>query len=132
MAELFDFSYDRLSPAQVKAGGRVGVIRYVASGRPAVSALKAEVDSFLNADMVFCAVWQKGRDTPLRGRAGGIVDANDAKAYTLGLGRKSGDVVYFAVDFDPVPAQYPAILGYFQGVASVLGWRTSGRTRTHR
>ena len=36
VAELIDFSYARSSASEVKAAGRVGATRYVASGRPDV------------------------------------------------------------------------------------------------
>lgn len=126
MPELIDYSYARFSPAEVKALGRVGVIRYVASGRPEVSATRAEVDSFRAAGLAFVAVWQFGKTRPLLGKAAGVADGNDALTYTAGLGRGKLDPVHFSVDFPPTTAQLPTVLAYFEGVASVLGWANVG------
>lgn len=126
MPELIDFSYDRFSPAEVKAAGRVGVVRYVASGRPLVSATKAEVDAFRAAGLSFVAVWQFGKTRPLDGHDAGVTDAKDAAVYTAGLGAAGTDPVYFSVDFPPTPTQLPTVLAYFEGVASVLGWYRVG------
>lgn len=125
--ELFDFSYDRLTPDQVRAAGRAGIIRYVASNRPAVSATRQEVDAFRHAGLVFCGVWQNGKDRALGGAANGLVDARDALTYTTGLGATSVDPVYLAVDVDiSTPAQLAAVLAYFRAAAPVLGWHRLG------
>jgi Rv2525c-like, glycoside hydrolase-like domain len=124
--ELLDYSYDRLTPAQIRTAGRVGVIRYVASGRPLVSATRAEVDSYRNAGLAFVAVWQNGKDRALAGRAAGLADARDAAAYTAGLGATGTDPVYFAVDFDAQPPQLAAVTDYVRALASVLGWARVG------
>lgn len=126
MAELIDFSYDRFSPAEVKALGRVGIIRYVASGRPGISATKQEVDAFRSAGLLFVAVWQRGKDRALSGRPGGVVDAKDAAAYTAGLGAGELDAIHFSVDVDATDAQLPTVLAYFEGIAEVLGWHRVG------
>jgi hypothetical protein len=127
MAELIDFSYARFTPAEVKAVGRVGVIRYVSSGRPLVSATRAEVDAFRAAGLAFVAVWQRGNDRALLGREAGATDARDAAAYCAGLGATDADPVYFAVDVDvTTPGQLAAVLSYFEGAASVLGWARVG------
>jgi hypothetical protein len=126
MPELLDFSYARFSSAEVKSLGRVGVIRYVASGRPEVSATRAEVDGFRAAGLAFVAVWQFGKTRPLLGRAAGVADGNDALTYTAGLGRGRLDPIHFSVDFPPTTAQLPTVLAYFEGVASVLGWPNVG------
>lgn len=126
MAELFDFSYDRLTPEEITAAGRVGVIRYVASGRPLVSATKAEVDGYRAAGLVFVAVWQNGPTRALGGQPNGVADGQDAADYTATLGAGPTDPVYFAVDANPTPDQYPAIADYFAAAASVLGWARVG------
>jgi Domain of unknown function (DUF1906)/D-alanyl-D-alanine carboxypeptidase len=124
--ELFDFSYDRPTPAQIRAAGRVGVIRYVASGRPAVSADRAEVNSYRAAGLTFVGVWEHGAGRALGGWEAGLTDAADAAAYTAGLGTGPTDVVYFAVDVDVTAAQMPAVAEYITGCAAVIGWYRVG------
>lgn len=126
MAELIDFSAARFTPSEVKALGRVGIIRYVASGRPGISATKQEVDAFRSAGLLFVAVWQRGKDRALSGRPGGVVDAKDAAAYTAGLGAGELDAIHFSVDVDATDAQLPTVLAYFEGIAEVLGWHRVG------
>jgi hypothetical protein len=126
VAELIDYSYARFSPAEIKAAGLAGVIRYVSSGRPQVSATRAEVDGIRAAGLAFCAVWERDPSRALLGRAAGLLDGADAYAYCAGLGATITDPVYFAVDFDATPAQMPAVAAYVEGAASVLGWNRVG------
>lgn len=127
MAELIDYSYARFTPAEVKAAGLAGVVRYVASGRPLVSATRSEVDAIRAAGLVFVAVWQRGADRALLGREAGVADALDARAYCAMLGAGATDPVYFAVDVDVTSAAaLAAVLEYFEGAASVLGWDRVG------
>lgn len=126
MAELIDYSYDRFTAAELKAAGKAGAIRYVASGRPEVSATRAEVDGIRAGGLAFVAVWERGPARALAGYPAGKLDAADAAAYCAGLGASSTDPAYFAVDFDATPAQMPTVAAYVEGVASVLGWDRVG------
>jgi hypothetical protein len=79
------------------------------------------------------AVWESSATRAQDGYSAGQADARTAASQAAALGEPSNRPIFFAVDFDTSgfggPASFPTptvdtILGYFQGVHSILGGRT--------
>jgi Domain of unknown function (DUF1906) len=116
-----DYSYSGpMSAAQAKANGLAFVCRYVSSPGQAKNIRQSEVDDFKANGVGIVIVFENGTSSALNGYAQGIADATAANSQVSALGL-AGTPIYFAVDFDAQPSQYPQLDAYFRGVQANLG-----------
>jgi LysM repeat protein len=122
--ELIDYAWARPNLAQVKAAGRVGVIRYL-TGRGSKALSRGEIAQIKAAGLSLTLVYETTGTTVKGGHQAGINDATDARNATLALGLPLS-LVYFAVDYDMRPGEYALLDAYLDGAASVLGKALTG------
>lgn len=109
---LVDYSTARPTPAQIRAAGYGGVMRYL-STYPPKNLDAAERDALLGAGLVIGLVWETTAARSAQGSAAGTADAQAAEAQADALGYPSSCPVFYAVDFAATPGQ---VLSYFAGV----------------
>lgn len=120
--KLVDYSWARPGGAAIKAAGYDGVMRYVPyvgdGGKglrePELADLRG---NGLGLGMVFESTAARHRD----GIGAGTADGQASFAALRGLGVPDTLPVFFAVDFDAQPADFPAIDAYQRGAQSALG-----------
>lgn len=119
MLNGIDFSFGSgLTTAQIKAGGKAFVCRYL-SGGGSKDISAAELKNYKDADIPVVFVWET--DGIMRSETDGIAAARAAEAELARIGA-SGAVVFFAAD----AATMPDLHGYMTGVVSVLGKARTG------
>lgn len=120
MLEGIDFSFGSgLTTAQIKAGGKQFVARYLSGGNPK-DITRAELANYKAAGIPVIFVWET-TGTDMTSVASGRADATAANMQ-LGQVGAPGAVVFFAAD----EAQEPDLRGYFDGVLEVLPKTRSG------
>ena len=121
MVKLLDYSFARPDPAQIKADGFDGVLRYLAPLNEGGKILtKGEVDALQAQGLAIGLVWESYANRALEGSPAGVEDATEALRQARALGVPDSVPIFFAVDFDATPEQQAAINSYFDGVASVI------------
>ena len=99
--------------------GRTFVCRYYAnSGTKRLTTKEARTLS--KAGLRIVTVWEDGRPTKASyfSYAKGVDDGTSAYHDALSLNQTAGSVIYFAVDFDPSPADVSGVIAdYFRGLA---------------
>jgi Rv2525c-like, glycoside hydrolase-like domain len=129
MIEGVDFAAGRPGGAALVAAGKKFVVRYVpytiiVNGTAtwvSKGLTAAEVADYRAHGIDMALVWESTANRALSGYAAGVADATTAKAAAARLGFPATCAIYFACDFDALVTEYPAIDGYLQGAASVLG-----------
>lgn len=124
-----DYSMSRPGVAALRAAGYTFACRYLAAGssRTAAKALtRAEADELRAGGIDIVSNWEIAPGAALNGRAQGVSDAQRAAAAHAACGGPPDRPIYFSVDIDTVPANYPAIDAYFAGIISVLGLARTG------
>jgi len=97
------------------------VCRYY-SHNPSKDLSIQEAKDLSKAGLYIVTVWETLADEAIQLHGGkGIQDATDAYRKALECGQPPGTPIYFAVDFDARPRDFPAIERYFHGVRSALG-----------
>jgi hypothetical protein len=128
-ARGIDYSFQHpSSPQAIKMAGYSFIVRYMypSSQIPGTKNLThVEAINAINAGLVIVSNYESWESEALDGFNAGISDARAANAQHLACGGDPRAPIYFSVDFDTNPSQYPQIDQYFKGVASVL---TLGRT----
>lgn len=114
-----DYAWDRPSIAALKTAGVRFVCRYL-SPDMTKNLTRGEAALLLSAGISIVVVWEGTADAMLRGRAGGISDAQEADRQTRACGL-AGIPIYFAADWDATTAQQGQINAYLDGAASVIG-----------
>jgi hypothetical protein len=112
-------------PEALRRAGKTFAMRYL-SETPAKNLSRGEAEKLAKAGVDVGVVWETAATRALSGRTGGEQDARTAEGQAKACGMPPGRPIYFAVDFDPSPAQLPAIREYFEGAASVLGKEHTG------
>lgn len=112
-----DYSSGHPGGAALKAAGKAFAARYV-SHTPSKNVSLAEAADLAAHGVSTVVVWETAANRAGAGRAAGIADAHDAVAQATAAGMPGDRPIYFAVDWDADPT---VVVGYFQGVASVLG-----------
>lgn len=126
MAEGVDYSWARPGAAAIKGAGKTFIMRYLYPDGQGGKGLDAdEVADALAHGLLIGTVFESSGGRALAGYAAGVADATIAASQLAALGM-SGNVVYFAVDFDAQPNQYEAIGQYLDGAASVRGKSKTG------
>lgn len=117
-----DYSWARPGGAALAAVGYQFAVRYVPyPGHSGKGLTVAELMDLHEHGIAVALVFESTAERPLGGYEAGVYDAMATVKACDALGWPDGRPVYFAVDFDIQPAQYPALTGYMQGVVSVLG-----------
>jgi hypothetical protein len=121
MIEGVDCASTITNPAALKAAGKHFACRYLSTpGNP--KNLKAtEATSLHAAGVMVVSVFETTANRALDGRVAGVSDATTAASQARELGAPTDVPIYFAVDFDMSASEWPAVRGYFDGAASVLG-----------
>lgn len=119
-----DYSFDHPTPAELKQAGKKFACRYVypQSQNPGTKNLtRTEANALKAAGIEIVSNYESYAGRAADGRPAGITDAKAADIQHLACGGRGTAPIYFSVDYDTTPSNYPAIDGYFKGVASVLG-----------
>lgn len=121
--EGVDYSYDRPTPAGLKAAGKHFVVRYITTPGPGNKGIdKAEYDALRAEGIEVVVVYEGSAGDMKKGHAQGVTDAKAAQANLKGIvGLNDNLPVYFACDWDATPGDQTAINSYLDGAASVLG-----------
>jgi hypothetical protein len=123
LVQILDCSAAHLDGQQVKAAGYDGAIRYLKKeGSSIVVPINsAEAQSLRAAGRSIALVYQstsRGRVT--QGYAAGAHDADWARTQAREADCGNFRAIYFAVDYDAPPSDWPAIVDYASGFGSVL------------
>lgn len=118
-----DFAWDRPSSmGALKAAGVKFVCRYLSAGAGGSKDLTpGEAKQLSAAGVNIVVVWETGAGRAKDGHHAGVLDAQAASRQARTCGMPNDRPIYFAVDFDGSSSE---VTPYFQGVKSVLGWRT--------
>lgn len=120
MSQVLDYSLARPAPADIKARGYLGVLRYVAPLQDAPKVITAsEYAALRSAGLVVCLNWEWYGNRAREGYAAGHADAEAALAQANALAYTGA--IYFSVDYDAPESDQPNINAYFVGCADVLG-----------
>lgn len=121
MVDVLDYSASWPPPAAVRAGGYVGVVRYIGTPGRGKNLTAAEARAMLSAGIPVGLVYEEGAGWMRGGSAAGVQAARRAlaDAKDCGVGVRC---VYFAADFDVIAAgEMAAIEQCLDGAAGVLG-----------
>jgi hypothetical protein len=120
MGEGVDYSFSRPSPAGLAAAGKTFAMRYVGPGSDSKHLSTAERDSLWAAGLTVVLLAEGGASDALGGQSMGALHASSAEMARRALGAPALPI-YFAIDFDVTVDQWPSVLSYLQGAASVIG-----------
>ncbi len=117
MTTFIDYAWWQVSPAQLKAMGFSGVMRYIShDGSKDITAV--EIANLRAAGFDIGIVFESTGSRSAEGFGAGHDDAIFANQRLDALGYPANCLVTYAVDFDAAPSQ---VQPYFDGVASVVG-----------
>lgn len=117
-----DYSWQKPDPSVIARAGFQFVMRYVDyPGANGKGITRAELDSLRAAGLAVGLIYESTDSRALDGFTAGASDAAQVQQQIFALDWPADRPIYFAVDFDAQPAQYPLIASYFDGVKSVLG-----------
>lgn len=124
-----DYSFDHPTPAELQQAGKKFACRYVYphSQAPNTKNLTRAEATALQAHGV--EVVSNFESTSGRAMAGFNAGRDDARVASLQHGECGGPKdrpIYFSVDIDTAPSDYPKLDQYLKGVASVLGVARTG------
>jgi hypothetical protein len=109
---VLDYAWARPNPLGILAAGYSGVMRYL-SNDPSKNLSKTEARALLAAGLSIGLVWETTAKRASEGFAAGNADAAAAEAQARALGYPISCPIFYAVDYDALPA---ASWGYFSGV----------------
>lgn len=104
------------SPNELKTNGFEGFVRYLATPSSSTRGklwTPEEIDACHAAGLWVLPVWEEQADRPLRGKAIGSQDCQDAESMWDALGAPQDSAVAYAYDFDPDPG---SVVNYAEGV----------------
>lgn len=111
MTKGLDASYDKPSPAAMKALGFSFMVGYVSDNK-SKNLTKSEVDAYLKAGLRVGLVWEgTGREALSPSLAPSVASKGNAQMDALGA--PSAACLYVAVDFQPTATQLVAIGSFF-------------------
>lgn len=129
LAQGVDYSGGLPGGAALAANNVAFACRYVFNGSPGLPykllTLAEANDLWANGVDIVSNYESTGTDAT-NGYAQGVADANDAQANHAAAGGPANAPIYFSLDWDESNAQDPAVIQYFQGVASVIGLERTG------
>lgn len=115
-----DYAWSHPSVKTMTDAGVKFIARYL-SNDTSKNLSRAEATAANNAGIWCVLVWETTASRALAGRQAGRDDALSAGHMAAALGMPDDRPIYFGVDFDAQPGQYPAIREYFIGAASAEG-----------
>jgi len=118
--EGVDYADARPSPAGLYAAGKRFVVRYGGPGRDAKQLHATELQALLAAGLSVVAN-AEGAAAGYRGTVAGRAWAADADEHFRALGMPAGRPIYFSVDWNAGPADWPDIDAALRGSADVIG-----------
>jgi hypothetical protein len=118
--EGVDYSYSKPTPAGLVAAGKKFVVRYGALGNTGKFLTAAELTALRTAGLVVVANVEEAAGN-YRGQAAGVRWAAAGSAFFRKLGMPGDRPIYFSVDWDAGPADWPDIDAALRGSASVIG-----------
>jgi Domain of unknown function (DUF1906) len=121
-----DFSWGRPPVDAILAGGYSFVCRYLSWSQSGKNLTKGEADGYLAAGIDIVSNWEYDAHEALGGYVAGVENALEADRQHLACGGPPGAPIFFSVDWDCQPWDYPAVVEYFRGIASVLGIDRTG------
>lgn len=111
---LIDEDWSKADPVQLRAAGYTGVIGYVSEDTTGKNLTRAQVDAAHAAGLDVGLVYEYATVAAAQGANRGVRDAAIAVDQALALGAPAEVCLYAAVDFNPTPAQMPAVLAYLE------------------
>jgi hypothetical protein len=124
--QVLDYAGNPPSPAQIKAAGFAGVVRYLAPLPNSKVITLAEADREIAAGLQVGLVWETTANACLGGAKQGNTDGLKAAAQARNLNAPKGVCVYLAVDFDAQANQLPVVAAYMDAARhqlNVFGYR---------
>lgn len=118
--EGVDYSYDRPDPGALSTAGKRFVVRYGALGNAAKFLTWEELALLQEHGLAVVANVEESAGG-FRGAAAGQRWAAAGDAFFRGLGMPADRPIYFSVDWDASPADWPDIDAALRGAASVIG-----------
>lgn len=126
-----DYAWGRPDPEHVAALGYRVVARYL-SHDPSKDLTAGELADLLREHVDVVVVWETTANRALSGHPGGLADGQETHRRLAQLHAPAWVAPYAAVDFQPSPAQLPAVLGYFDGFREGVGGRRVGGYGSYR
>lgn len=106
---------------KMSAAGMRFACRYLVPASMAWKRLtRAEAEAITAAGMKIVSVFQRGTNDAAGGATNGTRDGKAAYQEAKLIGQPEGTAIYFAVDFDAQPKDYPAIEAYLRAAAKEL------------
>lgn len=125
-----DYAFSHPTIDSLVKGGYTFAVRYLYpnSQAPDTKNLTLNEATVLNAALTNGVVsnFESWASRALDGHDAGVQDAKAAQAQHTACGGKLDRPIYFSVDFDAQPSDYPAVDAYMLGVASVIGLARTG------
>jgi len=125
MIEVVDYAFTTINERALAAAGKAAAGRYVGPGSAAKHLTPTEVARLHAAGL---SIWLNVEGAAGDAAAGwslGISHAGQAENARIALGAPAVPL-YFAVDFDVTPGQWPSVRQYLRGAATVVGFRRVG------
>jgi hypothetical protein len=123
--EVVDYAFTAINEQALAAAGKVGAGRYVGPGSAGKHLTPTEVKRLHAAGL---SIWLNVEGAAGDASAGwslGIAHATQGENARIALGAPAVPL-YFAVDFDVTPGQWPSVRQYLRGAATVVGFRRVG------
>jgi hypothetical protein len=120
MSEGVDYSYDHPDPGGLSTVGKTFVMRYVGPGSAGKLLTLSEVDSLVAHHLWIVSLVEGAARGALSGRDTGRDHARWGRDHAHTLGAPAHRPLYFAVDWDLLTSELPAVDAYFAGVHDVL------------
>lgn len=115
-----DIAWGNPSPASLKRAGVSFVVRYF-SHDLSKNLTKPDAEDYTHSGIDICTIWESTQYRPLGGYNAGVADGRIALLEAEAVGQPSYAPIYFAVDWELQPSQHENVIGYFKGVADVIG-----------
>jgi hypothetical protein len=120
MIEGVDYSYDPPTAGELIKAGKKFVVRYGGVGNAAKWLTTKEVTALRAAGIEIVANAEKSA-TAYKGTQAGVEHATQAMRYFTSIGMPVGRPIYFSVDWDAGPADWPAIDAALKASAQCIG-----------
>lgn len=113
----------RPDPTALAADGIKLVSRYLAPVPNPKVVTAAEITALHAAGIAVLLNWESSGTRAQGGAANGTQDGAQAAAMAETLGAPHGLTIFYSVDFDALPADYPAVKAYFSAVRAATAGR---------
>lgn len=120
MIEGVDYSFSRPDPARLAAAGKRFACRYL-SYTPGKNITGSEVDRLHAAGLAVVLNWEATAGGWRGGAAAGRTHASEALRLANNLGAPNSAAIYFSIDQDTTPGDYPTVAAYLNAAAAVIG-----------